>query len=135
MIPTTQISIESISKNQSSSESLQSKAWQEMVAVGGRICQLLGLPRYMGQIFGLLYLSAEPMSLSKMSSMLRIFKVSTSIGTRKLASWCCIRKVWILGDRRDFCEVNENLGQCIRGMLQQSNQTKASIFQRPTGYA
>lgn len=115
MISTTQISIESIFKDQSSSESLQSKAWQEMVAVGSRICQLLGLPRSMGQIFGLLYLSVEPMSLSKMSSMLRISKGSTRIGTRQLTSWGCIRKGWISGDRRDYYEVNEDLGQCIWG--------------------
>ena len=115
MIPTTQISIESIFKDQSSSESLQSKAWQEMVAVGCRICQLFGLPRSMGQIFGLLCLSVEPMSLSKMSSMLRITKGSTRIGTRQLASWGCIRKGWVPGDRRDYYEVNKDLGQCIWG--------------------
>ena len=114
MIPTTQISFESIPKDQSSSEPLQSKAWQEMVAVGGRICQLLGLPRSMRQIFGLLYLFVEPMSLSKMSSILRIYKGSTRIETRQLASWGCIRKVWIPGDREDYYEVNKDVGQCIR---------------------
>lgn len=115
MIPSTQLSFETIPKNQARSEFVQSKALQEMVEVGGRICQLLGLPRSTGQIYGLLYLSAEPLSLNHMSSMLGISKGSVSIGTRQLASWGAIRKVWIPGDRRDFYEVVEDLGQLVRG--------------------
>ena len=106
---------DSIPKDQASAELLNSKARQEMVEVGSRICQILGLPRSTGQIFGLLYLSAEPLSLNQMSSMLGISKGSASIGTRQLAAWAAIRKVWIPGDRRDYYEVIEDLGQLIRG--------------------
>ena len=94
---------------------MQSKAWQEMVELGGRICQVLGLPRSTGQIFGLLYLSTEPLSLTQMSSMLGISKGSASTGTRQLAAWGAIRKVWVPGERRDYYEVVEDLGQLIRG--------------------
>ena len=114
MIPS-QLSFETIPKNQPRSEFVQSKALQEMVEVGGRICQLLGLPRSTGQIFGLLYLSAEPLSLNQMSSMLEISKGSASVGTRQLASWGAIRKVWIPGDRRDYYEIIEDLGLLMRG--------------------
>ena len=86
-----------------------------MVELGGRICQVLGLPRSTGQIFGLLYLSTEPLSLDKLSAMLGISKASASTGTRQLASWGAIRKVWIPGERRDYYEVIEDLGQLIRG--------------------
>ena len=125
MIPSTQLSFETIPKHQVRSEFVQSKAWQEMVEVGGRICQLLGLPRSTGQIYGLLYLSAEPLSLNDMSSVLGISKGSVSIGTRQLASWGAIRKVWIPGDRRDFYEVIENLGHLIRGSY--NNLIKSKI--------
>ena len=110
-----QLSLKNIPKDHASYDLVQSKAWQEMVEVGGRICQLLGLPRSIGQIFGLLYLSAEPLSLNQMSSMLGISKGSASVGTRQLASWGAIRKVWIPGDRRDYYEVIQDLGQLIRG--------------------
>ena len=109
-----QLSFETIPKDQASSELVQSKAWQEMVEVGGRICQVLGLPRSTGQIFGLLYLSTEPLSLNQMSSMLGISKGSASMGTRHLASWGALRKVWVPGERRDYYEVVEDLGQLIR---------------------
>ena len=32
-----------------------------------------------------------------------------------MASWGAIRKVWVPGDRRDYYEVVEDLGQLIRG--------------------
>ena len=115
MLPPSQLSFETIPEDQASAELVQSKAWQEMIEIGGRICQLLGLPRSTGQIYGLLYLSSEPLSLNHMSSMLGISKGSVSIGTRQLASWGAIRKVWIPGNRRDFYEVVEDLGQLIRG--------------------
>ena len=115
MMPPNQLSFETIPKDQVSSDLLQSKAWQEMVEVGGRICQILRLPRSKGQIFGLLYLSAEPLSLNQISSMLGISKGSASIGTRQLATWGAIRKVWVPGDRRDYFKVNEDLGSLIRG--------------------
>ena len=48
--------------------------------------------------------------------MLGISKASASTGTRQLASWGAIRKVWIPGDRRDYYEVIEDLGQLLRGI-------------------
>lgn len=115
MTSPTQLSFKTIHKDQANYDLVQSKAWQEMIEVGGRICQLLGLPRSTGQIFGLLYLSAEPLSLNQMSTKLGISKGSASMGTRQLASWGAIRKVWIPGDRRDYYEVIQDLGQVIRG--------------------
>ena len=114
---------------------MQSKAWQEMVEVGGRICQVLGLPRSTGQIFGLLYLSTEPLSLNKMSAMLGISKASASTGTRQLAAWGAIRKVWVPGERRDYYEVVEDLGTTDTRKLQQPHQTKATILQGQVSHA
>ena len=47
--------------------------------------------------------------------MLGISKGSASMGTRHLASWGALRKVWVPGERRDYYEVVEDLGQLIRG--------------------
>ena len=53
------------------------------------------------------------MPLGKISAMLGISKGSVSMGTRQLATWGAIRKVWIPGDRRDYYEATENLKQLI----------------------
>lgn len=79
------------------------------------MCQLLGLPRSTGQIYGLLYLSIKPLSLDDIVEMLGISKASASTGTRQLASWGALRQVWVPGDRRDYFEVVADLGSLIRG--------------------
>ena len=110
-----QLSFTDIPADQASSELLQSKAWQEMVEIAGRVCQVLGFPRSTGQIFGLLYFSSEPLSLNQISAMLCISKSSASTGTRHLATWGSIRKVWAPGERRDYYEIVADFGTIMRG--------------------
>ena len=47
--------------------------------------------------------------------MLGISKASTSTGTRQLAAWGAIRKVWIPGERRDYYEAVDDLVQLFKG--------------------
>lgn len=93
---------------------IPSKARQEMIAVGGRFCQQLGLPRTTGQIYGLLYLSLKPLSLDDIAAMLGISKASASTGTRQLLAWGAIRQTWMPGERRDHFEIVEDLSGWIR---------------------
>lgn len=109
-----QLLFENIPKEQLRADFLSSEASVEMVEVGGRIAVLLGLPRSMGQIYGLLFFSAQPLSLNNLSSMLGVSKGSASTSTRQLVTFNAIRKVWIAGDRQDYYEVVEDLGYFIR---------------------
>ena len=95
--------------------SVRSKIRLEMIDAGGRLCQLLGLPRSTGQIYGLLYLSLRPLSLDDVVELLGISKASASLGTRQLLSWGAVRQVWIPGNRRDHFEVVADLGNLVRG--------------------
>ena len=115
MKPITQMAIDSISNTKSKAELLSSNAKQDMVEMGGRISQVLGFPRSTGQIFGLLYFSSIPLSLGDICDMLGISKASTSTGTRQLAAWGAIRKVWIPGERRDYYEAVDDLVQLFNG--------------------
>jgi DNA-binding transcriptional regulator GbsR (MarR family) len=86
----------------------------EMVEVTARLCQRLGLPRSSGQIFGLLYLSTQALSLDEIAEALEISKASVSTGTRQLLGWHAIRQVWKPGDRKDYYEVQADLGELLR---------------------
>ena len=94
------------------SELLQSQ--REMITVCGRVCQLVGLPRSVGQIYGLIYLSAAPLTLDDVAQVLGISKASASTGTRQLMNWGAIRHVWVQGDRRDHFEAVLDFGGLIR---------------------
>jgi len=83
-----------------------SKTRLDMIEVGGRVCQLLGVSRTVGQIYGLLYLSPKPLSLDEIAELLSIGKSTASMGSRQLSAWRAIRPVWIHGERRDLYEVD-----------------------------
>jgi DNA-binding transcriptional regulator GbsR (MarR family) len=86
----------------------------EMVEACGRIGQVFGLPRSLGQIYGLLYLAPHPLSLDDIAELLGISKASASTGTRQLSAWGGIRQVWVHGDRRDHFEAEPELGSLLR---------------------
>jgi HTH-type transcriptional regulator, glycine betaine synthesis regulator len=89
----------------------------EMIELSGRVAQLLGLPRSTGQIFGLLYLATEPLSLDDLCKKIELSRGSVSTGTRHLMTWGAIKQVWVPGDRKDHFEVEPNLVQVIRNSL------------------
>ena len=90
------------------------KARMDMIESAGRLCQLLGLPRSTGQIYGLLYLSAKPLSLDDIVELLSISKASASTGTRQLTSLRAIRQVWVHGERRDHFEIEPDVTTLLR---------------------
>jgi DNA-binding transcriptional regulator GbsR (MarR family) len=89
-----------------------------MVDACGRLAQMLGLPRSTGQIYGLLYLSLQPLSLDDMVEQLGICKASASMGTRQLLAWGAIKQVWVPGNRREFFEVVADLGRLVHGVYE-----------------
>jgi len=91
------------------------KCRRDMIEAGGRLFQLLGLPRSTGQIYGLLYLATNPLSLDDMVLLIGISKASASTGTRQLSAWGAVRQVWVPGDRRDYFEAVTDFGNVIRG--------------------
>lgn len=55
-----------------------------------------------GQIYALLFLSDEPLSLDEISNKLAISKSNVSINIRLLEDYNLVRKVWIKGSRKDY---------------------------------
>lgn len=81
---------------------------------GGIAVSLLGiLNRVCGQIFALLFLSPNPLSLDDIVDELGVSKGSVSINIRILEDYKLVRKVWIKGSRRDYYEAVSTLPQKI----------------------
>jgi len=93
---------------------LRSKTQLEMIGLGGRLCRRLGMPRITGQIYGLLFLAVEPLSLDDIVALLGVSKASASMGARQLQAWGAIRQTWAPGNRRDYYVVVEDLGGLLR---------------------
>ena len=67
----------------------------EVVALFVRVADLLNLPRSVGELYGVLYISEEPLCLDDLRLKLRISKGSTSQGAEDFAV------VW--GDSEGVC--------------------------------
>ncbi len=84
----------------------------EFARFAGELAESLSFNRSIGQIFGLLYLASEPLSLSDISQRLSMSKGNASINLRYLESWGAVRPV-ATGTRRDHYQANTNLKEII----------------------
>lgn len=95
-----------------------SLARAEMIDTSAKVALMLGLPKSTGQIYGLIYLSAEPLALEVIADRLSISKASVSTGVRELVAWHVVRQVFVAGDRRDYYEAEADLREAIRAIYQ-----------------
>ena len=81
-----------------------------LIESAGKIsANMLGLvSKVGGQIYALLFLSRNPLSLDQISESLKISKGNTSVNVRVLEEVGLVRKVWVKGDRRDFYEAHRD---------------------------
>ncbi len=77
------------------------KAHDYFIETAGRLSKSMGLNEIAGQLYALLYLSPEPISLNEMVGKLKISKASASVNIRALEGWGAAKKIWVKGNRRD----------------------------------
>lgn len=92
---------------------------QEVIEIFVRGAQLLSLPKSIGEIYGLLYASENPLTLDQIAELLRMSKGSASQGLRFLSSLAAVRKVYVPGDRRDHYEAEVRLRHLGEGLLRE----------------
>ncbi len=85
----------------SSTDSLNQNLEIESIDFFVRLMGILGMPRSVGEIYGLLYFSEKPLSMNDISSRLEISIGSASQGLKTLKSLKAVRSTYIAGDRRD----------------------------------
>jgi HTH-type transcriptional regulator, glycine betaine synthesis regulator len=90
---------------------------QRFIDLGGRSAQRLGLPRSLGQIYAVLYLSPRPMSLQDLMEALHISKGNASMGVRQLKAWSALDQIWVKGDRRDYYQANPDFRNVLKNLL------------------
>ena len=89
--------------------------WGEM---GGQ----WGVNRSVAQIHALLYLSERPLTAEAISDALRIARSNTSNSLKELMGWKLIRRVPVMGDRRDHYEAEVDLWQMLTRIAQGRKQ-------------
>lgn len=81
--------------------------------------KVLGLPRSIGEIYGLLFISQEALSLDDFVQRLNMSKGSASQGIRMLKSLGAIREVNGNADRRTYYEPAVELKRLVGGFIRE----------------
>jgi HTH-type transcriptional regulator, glycine betaine synthesis regulator len=89
----------------------------EFIALFVAAAEVLGVPRSLGEIYGVVYASPRPLSFQDIVDRLAISKGSVSQGLRMLKSLGAIRAAYVPGDRRDHYEPETELRTLVGGLL------------------
>jgi len=79
----------------------------------GNISSKFGLNQFVAQLYVVLYLSKEPLSLDELTERLRVSKGNVSVNIRELQRWGAVRKIWVKGSRKDFYEAEPDIKKVI----------------------
>lgn len=85
----------------------------------GQLADYFGFNPVMGQLYGSLLLSAEPLSLDDMMGRLGISKASVSTNMRSLEHMGMVRQVWVRGGngRRKYYQAETDFWQIFSNIL------------------
>jgi DNA-binding transcriptional regulator GbsR (MarR family) len=90
-----------------------SPAVEQFVLRWGDMGGQWGVNRSVAQIQALLYLSDRPMTAEEIAETLGMARSNVSTSIRELLGWKLIRRVPVLGDRRDHYEAEADLWQIM----------------------
>jgi DNA-binding transcriptional regulator GbsR (MarR family) len=91
----------------------------EVIDLFVNVVKLLGMPKSVGEIYGLLFISPEPLALDGIVDRLRISKGSASQGLKFLRSVGAVATTYVAGDRRDHFLAEIRLKKLAAGFIRE----------------
>ena len=98
------------------------KAKEELTQELGRLSSFAGFNKAMGQIYGLLYLSKEPVSLGEIAEQLGISKGNASLNIRIMERWRVIQPVSKKGDRKDYYKAETDFWKIVHDIINERDK-------------
>ncbi len=83
----------------------------------GQLASYFGFSKVMGQLFGALMLSPDPLNLDDLVERLSISKASVSTNMRTLEHLGIVREVWVKDDRRKFYRAESDFWRILSNIL------------------
>ena len=91
----------------------------EVIELFVSVVKLMGIPKSIGEIYGLLFISQEPAALDTIVERLNMSKGSASQGLRFLRSVGAAVSVYVAGDRRDHFVAETQLKKLASGFIRE----------------
>jgi DNA-binding transcriptional regulator GbsR (MarR family) len=83
----------------------------------GEMGQAWGINRTMAQVHALLFISPEALDAEEISRLLDVSRSNVSTSLRELITWGVIRRVHVIGDRRDRFEALKDVMETFRVIM------------------
>jgi len=91
----------------------------ESIAFFVRMMGMLGMPRSVGEIYGLLYFSEVPLPMDQIVAKLGMSLGSASQGLKTLRSLKAVRSSYVPGDRRDHYQAETEFRRLFSNFLKE----------------
>lgn len=91
----------------------------EVIGLFVNAVKLLGMPKSVGEIYGLLYISPVPLPLDSLVGRLNISKGSASQGLKVLRAFGAVKQVYVARDRRDHYSAETELKKLAAGFIRE----------------
>ncbi len=92
-------------------------AAQKFVLHWGEMGQAWGINRTMAQVHALLFVAPTPLDAEEISTLLDVSRSNVSTSLRELITWGVVRRVHIIGDRRDRFEALKDVLETFRVIM------------------
>lgn len=101
---------------------------QQFVERMALICEKEGMPRIGGRIFGYLLATGQALSLDELGETLQASKASVSTNARMLEQFGMVRRVSVMGDRRDFYRAEDDPWESMLRVAQGRWRDMVQVF-------
>ena len=92
---------------------------KEIIELFVQLAAVIGYPRSIGELYGMLFLSSEPMCTDDLLQRLGLSNGSASQGLKLLRNLGAIKTVYVPGDRRRHYQAEMNLRKILSGFMRQ----------------
>jgi DNA-binding transcriptional regulator GbsR (MarR family) len=81
--------------------------------------RILGIPKSVAEIYGMLFVSQQPLPLDEIVERLQISKGSASQGLKLLRNLGAVKPLYVAGDRRDHFVAETELKRLVAGFFKE----------------
>jgi HTH-type transcriptional regulator, glycine betaine synthesis regulator len=79
----------------------------------GALMEFWGFKAVMGRLWGVLYLSPEPLAAAELCERLQVSTGAVSMALADLQKWGVVKKAWRPGERRDYYEPETSIWKMV----------------------
>lgn len=98
-----------------------------------RITHFWGFPKAMGAIYGVIYLSPNPLSLDDIVELVGVSKGAVSTNVRNLERLGVVHKKLKVGDRKDYYTAETDFWKIVKGILREREKNEFDLAIRAVG--